>query len=117
MRAIGHGAYAGATADMVAGLLAEFVGDAQETTAELIKRIPKGEGLPELRRFVFDLAGRVPAAGEIVKGLKGFDFEILQADGRQVQKLKIRRLRTAAARPPLKRKPAAGATDEEEKTG
>ncbi|HVM86362.1 MAG TPA: hypothetical protein VMW18_20875 [Candidatus Binatia bacterium] len=58
MRAFGHGAYAGATADMVAGLLAEFVGESQERVADLIKRIPKGEGLPELRRFIFDMAGQ-----------------------------------------------------------
>jgi len=49
--------------------------------------------------LVFDLAGRVPAAGEIVKGLKGFDFEILQSDGRQIQKLKIRRIKPPVARP------------------
>lgn len=58
MRALGTGAYAGATADMVAGLLAEFIGESQERIADLIQRVPKGEGLPELRRFVFDLAGQ-----------------------------------------------------------
>jgi CheY-like chemotaxis protein len=58
MRAHGTGAYAGATADMVAGLLAEFVDESQERAAELIRRIPNGDGLPELRRFVFDLAGQ-----------------------------------------------------------
>ena len=58
MSALGHGAYAGATADMVAGLLAEFVGESQERAADLIRRIPKGEGLSELRRFIFDLAGQ-----------------------------------------------------------
>jgi Hpt domain len=58
MRAIGHGAYAGATAEMVAGLLAEFVGESQEQASELIRSIPKGEGLPELRRYIFDLAGQ-----------------------------------------------------------
>jgi CBS domain containing-hemolysin-like protein len=69
--------------------------------------------------LVFDLAGRVPAAGEVIKGMKGFDFEILQSDGRQLQKLKIKRLRASKPRlPAVKRKPAAeGATDEEEKTG
>jgi CheY-like chemotaxis protein len=58
MRGLGNGAYAGATADMVAGLLAEFVGESQERVADLVRRIPKGDGLPELRRFVFDLAGQ-----------------------------------------------------------
>src|SRR5690348_4471346 len=58
MRGLGSGAYAGATAEMVAGLLAEFAGESQERVADLIRRLPKGEGLPELRRFVFDLAGQ-----------------------------------------------------------
>jgi CheY-like chemotaxis protein len=58
MRGLGNGAYAGATADMVAGLLAEFLGEAQERCADLTRRIPKADGLPELRRFVFDLAGQ-----------------------------------------------------------
>jgi CBS domain containing-hemolysin-like protein len=68
--------------------------------------------------LVFDLAGRVPVAGEVIKGLKGFDFEILQSDGRQLQKLKIKRLRASKPRPAVaKHKPAEGAADEEEKTG
>jgi len=47
--------------------------------------------------LVFDLAGHVPAPGEVVKGLKGFDFEILASDGRQIQKLKIKRIKSPAA--------------------
>jgi CheY-like chemotaxis protein len=58
MPALGNGAYAGATADMVAGLLAEFLGEAQESAADLARRLPNGDGLPQLRRFVFDLAGQ-----------------------------------------------------------
>jgi CheY-like chemotaxis protein len=58
MRAFSQGAYAGATAEMVADLLAEFVGESEERVADLVRRIPKGEALPELRRFVFDLAGQ-----------------------------------------------------------
>jgi CheY-like chemotaxis protein len=59
MRGLGSGAYAGATADMVAGLLAEFVGESQERVADLIQRLPKGgDCLPDLRRYIFDLAGQ-----------------------------------------------------------
>jgi CBS domain containing-hemolysin-like protein len=57
--------------------------------------------------LVFDLAGHVPAPGEVVKGLKNFEFEILQADGRQVLKLKIKRLKPPAARPRPKGKTRA----------
>ena len=55
--------------------------------------------------LVFDLAGHVPAPGEVVKGLKNFEFEILQADGRQVLKLKIKRVKAPpVARPRRKGK-------------
>ena len=58
--------------------------------------------------LVFDLAGHVPPPGEVVKGtsgLSGFSFEVLQSDGRQILKLKIKRLRPPAPR----QKPAAKA--------
>ena len=62
--------------------------------------------------LVFDLAGRVPAPGETVRGLQGFDFEILASDGRQIQKLKIKKLKPPTPRaradgPP----PPGGSTD------
>jgi len=60
--------------------------------------------------LIFDIAGHVPAPGEVVKGINGvstFEFEILQSDGRQIQKLKIRRVRPAV-RPRPKTKPATG---------
>jgi CBS domain containing-hemolysin-like protein len=60
--------------------------------------------------LVFDIAGHVPAPGEVVKGVNGvsgFSFEILQSDARQILKLKIKRARTPAPRP--KAKPAARA--------
>ncbi len=71
--------------------------------------------------LVSDIAGHIPAPGEVVKGVNGvsgFQFEILASDGRQIQKLKIRRQRAPAARPhPIvsgKAKPATkpAATDE-----
>ena len=59
--------------------------------------------------LVFDLAGHVPAPGEIVKGLKGFEFEILASDARQIKKLKIRRLRQRAPAANLPGKVKSGA--------
>jgi len=66
--------------------------------------------------LVFDLAGHVPAPGEIVKGLKGFEFEILASDARQIKKLKIKRLRqrTPAANLPGKAKTKAAPPKPEE---
>ena len=71
-----------------------------------------GEEVDTVGGLVFDLAGRVPAQGEIITGLKGFDFEILQADGRQIKKLKIKRVKQRGAAPHPKAKPKAGGEDE-----
>ncbi len=49
--------------------------------------------------LVFELAGHVPAKGEVVTGIKGFEFEILQSDSRQVKRVKIKRLKQRAPRP------------------
>jgi len=43
--------------------------------------------------LVFALAGRVPLKGEVVGGIKNFEFEVLQADSRQLRRLKIKRLK------------------------
>jgi CBS domain containing-hemolysin-like protein len=50
--------------------------------------------------LVFELAGHVPAKGEIVNGIKGFEFEVLQADSRQVKRVKIKRMKQPKPRPP-----------------
>ena len=42
---------------------------------------------------------RAAASGEIVGGIKGFEFEVLQSDGRQVKRVKIKRLKQRTARP------------------
>jgi CBS domain containing-hemolysin-like protein len=54
--------------------------------------------------LVFELAGHVPAKGEVVGGIKGFEFEVMQSDSRQVKRVKIKRLKQRVPRPP---KPAA----------
>ena len=47
--------------------------------------------------LVFELAGRVPAAGEVVAHPAGLAIEVLEADPRRVRKVRIRR--AAAAEP------------------
>ena len=70
------------------------------------------EAVDTLGGLIFELAGHVPVKGEIVNGIKGFEFEILQADSRQVKRVKIKRLKQRVARPP---KPlVAGASDSKE---
>ena len=58
------------------------------------------EDVDTLGGLVFELAGHVPLKGEIVHGIKGFEFEVLQADSRQVKRVKIKRLKPAKPRPP-----------------
>jgi hypothetical protein len=41
----------------------------------------------------------VPTKGEVIGGVKNFEFEVLQADSRQVRRIKIRRLKQRAQRP------------------
>ena len=50
--------------------------------------------------LVFELAGHVPLKGEHVNGIKGFEFEVLQSDSRQVKRVKIKRVKQRAPRPP-----------------
>lgn len=60
--------------------------------------------------LVFELAGRVPLKGETINGIKGFEFEVLQADSRQVKRVKIKRLKQPKPRPP--KPPAAKAPED-----
>ena len=60
--------------------------------------------------LVFELAGHVPAKGEIVNGIKGFEFEVLQADSRQVKRVKIKRSKQPKPRPP--KPPVTKATED-----
>ncbi len=46
--------------------------------------------------LVFTLAGRVPARGEVVSHPSGVEFRVLDADGRRIRRLRVRR---AAAEP------------------
>ena len=57
-----------------------------------------GEDIETLGGLVFDLAGHVPAKGETVGGIKGFEFEVLAADTRQIKRLKIKRIKPRAPR-------------------
>lgn len=66
-----------------------------------------GEDVETIGGLVFALAGHVPVKGEIIGGIKNFEFEVMQADTRQVRRIKIKRLKQ---RKPAAPKPEAGAT-------
>jgi CBS domain containing-hemolysin-like protein len=58
-----------------------------------------GEDVDTIGGLVFALAGHVPVKGEIVGGIKNFEFEVIQADSRQVRRIKIKRLKQRKAGP------------------
>jgi len=68
------------------------------------------EEVDTLGGLVFELAGHVPLKGEHVNGIKGFEFEVLQSDSRQVKRVKIKRVKQRAPRPP--KPPAAKQPDD-----
>jgi CBS domain containing-hemolysin-like protein len=51
--------------------------------------------------LVFDLAGHVPEKGDVVagrNGISGFEFEVIQSDGRQVKRVKVKRVKPRGPR-------------------
>jgi CBS domain containing-hemolysin-like protein len=51
------------------------------------------EDVDTLGGLVFALSGRVPLKGETVAGVGPFEFEVLQADSRQLRRVKIKRIK------------------------
>ncbi|UJQ93518.1 hemolysin family protein [Mariluticola halotolerans] len=81
------------------------------------------EDADTLGGLIFDLIDRVPVRGEVVTRLKGFEFEIMQADPRRIRKVRIvRRKRLARARPttpplPVQQNPAEPSGQADQKAG
>jgi CBS domain containing-hemolysin-like protein len=59
-----------------------------------------GEGVETIGGLVFALAGRVPQKGEIIGGVRNFEFEVLQADTNQLRRIKIKRIKQRKAPSP-----------------
>ena len=59
----------------------------------------RGNEVDTIGGLVFALAGHVPEKGEVIGGIKNFEFEVLQADSRQVRRVKIKRLKQRARVP------------------
>ncbi len=55
-----------------------------------------GEDVETIGGLVFSLAGRIPARGEVIHGMSGFEFRVLDADPRRIKKLQIVQRRTSA---------------------
>jgi CBS domain containing-hemolysin-like protein len=50
------------------------------------------EDIETLGGLVFDLAGRVPSRGEVVRHPSGIEFEVIDADPRRIKRLRLRKL-------------------------
>jgi CBS domain containing-hemolysin-like protein len=61
----------------------------------------RDEDIDTVGGLVFDLAGRVPAAGEVVAHPAGLAIDVLDADPRRVRKVRIRRATMAELEPGL----------------
>ena len=73
-----------------------FIADARAPIEEVEKLLnidllpdEQDEETDTLGGFVFSILGRVPARGEVIHHASGVEFEILQADPRRINKLKI----------------------------
>jgi CBS domain containing-hemolysin-like protein len=51
----------------------------------------RGADIDTMGGLVFTLAGRVPARGELFSHASGLEFRVLEADGRRIRKLRVRR--------------------------
>lgn len=73
-----------------------FVADARVELSELqeiiggdFKPAKYAEDADTLGGLIFDLVDRVPVKGEVITQMKGFEFEIMQADARRIKKVRI----------------------------
>jgi CBS domain containing-hemolysin-like protein len=89
-----------------------FVVDGKAEIEEVAKKIGEdfaagehGEYVDTIGGMIFNSLGRVPARGEVVQAIPGFEFHVLDADPRRVKRVRIvniikaERRRRAAARP------------------
>jgi magnesium and cobalt transporter len=60
----------------------------------------RDENIDTVGGLVFDLAGRVPATGEVIAHPAGLDIEILDADPRRIRRVRIIREQPGEARAP-----------------
>ncbi len=65
------------------------------------------EDIDTLGGLVFQIVGRVPTRGEVIRHASGLEFEILEADPRRVKRLKIHKPRASSPTPGASSPPAA----------
>ncbi|MCX8995788.1 hemolysin family protein [Rhizobiaceae bacterium BDR2-2] len=58
----------------------------------------QAEEIDTLGGLIFSALGRIPARGEVVEAVPGFEFHILDADPRRIKRVRITRKKTAVSR-------------------
>ena len=96
-----------------------WVVDAKAELEDLAEEIGKdfdireqSEEVDTIGGLIFSELGRVPARGEVVQALPGFEFHVMDADPRRVKRVRIIRKRQAP-----RRRPVRGETVSKKKTG
>lgn len=77
------------------------------------------EDVDTLGGLIFAELGRIPARGEVIQALPGFEFHVLDADPRRIKKVRVVRRRPAARRRPSRpdQGPGGAAPQSEEMAG
>lgn len=82
-----------------------FLVDARAELEEIAETIgpdfdirEEAEEIDTIGGLIFSALGRIPARGEVVEAIPGFEFHILDADPRRIKRVRIVRRKTAAAR-------------------
>jgi len=86
-----------------------WVVDAKAELEDLADEIGKdfdireqSEEVDTIGGLIFSELGRVPARGEVVQALAGFEFHVMDADPRRVKRVRIIRKRQAPRRRPVR---------------
>jgi CBS domain containing-hemolysin-like protein len=82
-----------------------FIVDAKAEIEEVAEKIgggfkpgEHGEYVDTIGGMIFNTLGRVPARGEVVQAIPGFEFHVLDADPRRVKRVRIVETRTSERR-------------------
>ncbi|MEZ5810452.1 MAG: hemolysin family protein [Rhizobiaceae bacterium] len=78
--------------------VAEMIGDAFNAGEH-------ADDVDTIGGMIFNTLGRVPARGEVVQAVPGFEFHVLEADPRRVKRVRIVQSRTADRRRRVSRQP------------
>jgi CBS domain containing-hemolysin-like protein len=83
------------------------IDEVAEMIGEAFKPGEHGEYVDTIGGMIFNTLGRIPARGEVVQPIPGFEFHVLDADPRRVKRVRIVQARSTADRRRRSTTPAA----------